>query len=69
MQFNRKEGKKVKQETYAAIFFIALILAAITVEGCLPLSLGAVATMVVCLVKGQLWYIETEGENGEENQR
>ena len=59
----------MKQETYAALFFIALILAAITVEGCLPISLGAVVTMVVCLVKGQLWYMETEGESCERNQR
>ena len=59
----------MNQETYAAIFFIALILAAISVEGCLPLSLGAVATMVICLVKGQLWYMETEGKNGEGNRR
>lgn len=56
----------MKQETYAAIFFIALILAEITVEGCLPLSLGAVITMVVCLIKGRLWCMETEGEGGED---
>ena len=56
----------MKQETYAAIFFIALIIAAISVEGCLPLSLGAVITMVVCLIKGQLWCMETEGEGAED---
>ena len=65
MQYNRN-GKNVKQETYAAIFFVSFILAAITVEGCLPLSLGAVITMGVCIIKGRLWCMETEGEGGED---
>ena len=57
----------MKQETYAAIFFVCFILAAILVESAPFLSFGAVAVMVASLIKGRLWCIETEKKQNEKN--
>lgn len=57
----------MNQETYAAIFFIALILAAILAEIAPLLSLVSVAVMTVSLIKGRLWCIETEEKQDEKN--
>ena len=66
MQYNRKE-KNVKQEIYAAIFFVNFILAAILAEIAPLLSLVSVAVMAVSLIKGRLWCIETEEKQNEKN--
>lgn len=57
----------MKQEIYAAIFFVCFILAAILVESAPFLSFGAVTVMVASLIKGRLWRIDTEEKQNEKN--